>query len=358
MHDNYVVIMAGGVGSRLWPFSRKNYPKQFQDVLGIGKTLIQQTVDRFEGICPKENIYIATNASYESIVKEQLPFISDDALLIEPVMRNTAPCIAYAAHKIGSKNPNASLIITPSDHMIFDDEKFYQDISTVLAATKNNRILATLGIKPTHPNTGYGYIQVLENEKIEQLNKVKVFTEKPDLDTARAFIETGEFVWNAGIFITKTDVILEEFAAYLPQISEPFTEIVENFYTKNEYSSVQRAFYQCTNVSIDYGIMEKSRKVYVLKANFGWSDLGTWKTVYEASIQNKENNVISGNILAYDTQGCIIKASSDKLVVAKELKNYIVVEQDSVLMICPIAEEQKVKKFITDAKEKFNKNFS
>ncbi len=355
--NNYVIIMAGGIGSRFWPFSRTNHPKQFQDILGTGKTLIQQTAERFEEICPKENIYVVTNESYYDLVKEQLPFMEDDQILQEPVMRNTAPCIAYATYKIASKNPKANMIVAPADHIITKEEEFVRVVKSALAITAKENILATLGIKPSRPDTGYGYIQYVEGQKKGDLIKVKTFTEKPDLTLAKSFIESGDFVWNAGIFIWNAVAIKEKFAKYLPDIGEAFEELSDVYYTDKEDEKMKEAYFQCRNISIDYGIMEQATKAYVLPADFGWSDLGTWKSLFAISEKDEDNNVLHGNILTYDTKNCVVKTPEGRLVVVQGLDNYIIAEKDNVLLICEKDQEQKIKQFVADVKDQKGTDF-
>lgn len=357
-NDNYVIIMAGGIGSRFWPFSRSKNPKQFQDILGTGKTLIQQTAERFESICPKENIYVVTHQDYKALVKEQLPFMQDDQILLEPVMRNTAPCIAYAAYKIATKNPNANLLIAPADHIITKEEEFVRIAKTALTATaKHDGILVTLGIKPSRPDTGYGYIQYMEQDSIDSLQKVKTFTEKPNLEFAKSFVESGDYVWNAGIFIWSVRTIIKEFEKHLADIAGAFADIAPVFYTEEEEEVIKMAYFQCRNISIDYGIMEKADNVYVLPCDFGWSDLGTWKSLFSLSEKNEEQNVLQGNIMTYDTQNCIVKTPDDRLVIIQGLEDYIVAEKDNVLMICQKDQEQRIKQFVNDVKEKKGPDF-
>jgi mannose-1-phosphate guanylyltransferase len=356
MNHTYIIIMAGGVGTRFWPFSRSNYPKQFHDVLGTGRTLLQQTADRFDGICPPENIYIVTSSKYKDICQEQLPHLSDDQILCEPVARNTAPCIAYACHKIAQRDPEANIVVAPADHIILKEEAFRQTIKAALAATAKDSILVTLGIQPSRPDTGYGYIQYLPavdgNEASTAPRRVKTFTEKPHLELAKQFLESGEFVWNAGIFVWNVQAIKAAFAQYLPETAEIFAEGESVYYTGEESAFINKAYSLCKSVSIDNGIMEKADNVYVVLSEFGWSDLGTWKSLYEVSDKNDDMNVIDGHIILYDTRNCIIKTPKDRLVVVNGLDGYIVAEYDNVLMICRKEEEQKVKEFVADAKER------
>lgn len=348
--------MAGGIGSRFWPFSRTKYPKQFHDVLGTGTTLIQQTVNRFKNVCPPENIIIVTNKDYVSLVKEQLPFLQDHQILAEPIGRNTAPCLAYAAYKILQRDRNANIVVAPSDHIILQEKEFESIILEALQATEQADILITLGMKPTRPDTGYGYIQYIDENK-NRIKKVKTFTEKPALDLAIKFIESGEFVWNAGIFIFNAQTIVDSIKQYLPEMDEVFSEGIGKYWTDKENDFIASAYSRCGNISIDYGIMEKSDNVYVMLADFGWSDLGTWKSLFENMPKNNEGNVIDGNVLTYDTQDCIIKTPKDKLVVAEGLDGFIVAEFDGVLMICRKENEQRVKDFVSDVKATKDKKF-
>ncbi|CAN5385919.1 mannose-1-phosphate guanylyltransferase [soil metagenome] len=351
MNHTYVIIMAGGVGTRFWPFSRTSYPKQFHDVLGTGRTLLQQTADRFEGVCPTENIFIVTSALYKDLCQQQLPQLTDDQVLCEPIARNTAPCIAYACYKIAQKDPEANIVVAPADHIIIKEEEFRRTIQSALDATKEQEILVTLGIQPSRPDTGYGYIQYIpESEKT--IKKVKTFTEKPHLELAQQFVESGEFVWNAGIFVWNVQSIIKAFEAYLPEIAEIFAEGTGKYYTSHEKAFIDRAYSLTSSVSIDNGVMEKAKNVYVVLSDFGWSDLGTWKSLYEVSDKNDDLNVIDGHIMLYDTKNCIIKTPKDRLVVVNGLDGYIVAEYDNVLMICRKEEEQKVKNFVADAKER------
>jgi mannose-1-phosphate guanylyltransferase len=349
--NNYVVIMAGGVGTRFWPFSRTDFPKQFHDVLGTGKTLLQQTAERFTGICAPENIYVVTSIDYKELVLNQLPYLSDDQVLLEPIRRNTAPCVAYACYKIAVKNPDANIVVAPADHIILKEDEFRRTISRALEATAMDEILITLGIQPSRPDTGYGYIQYLPTANSD-IKKVKTFTEKPHLELAKKFLESGDFVWNAGIFIWNAKAIMKNFSKYLHEMAEIFEEGKKTFYSDKEEGYIRKAYSLCKNVSIDYGIMEKSDKVYVLLSDFGWSDLGTWKSLYEVSHKDPVNNVIDGQVMIYDTKNCIIKTPKNRLVVVQGLDGYIVAEYDNVLLICKKDEEQKVKDFVADAKSK------
>lgn len=353
MNNNYVVIMAGGVGTRFWPFSRTTNPKQFHDVLGTGKTLIQQTAERFEGVCPQENIYVVTSEEYYDITKQQLPYLSDNQILLEPSRRNTAPCIAYACYKIGKQNPQANIVVAPADHIILKEEEFRDRVKIALNFSAKNDVLVTLGIKPTRPDTGYGYIQFEEAEG--DIKMVRTFTEKPNLEWAIKFVESGEFVWNAGIFVWNVGAIKKSFEAFLPDVAEAFEEITSTFYTEKEKDALTMAYPRCKSISIDNGVMEKAENVFVVLSDIGWSDLGTWKSLYEVSDKDENQNVIDAEVMLYDTQNCIIKTPKDRLVVVNGLDGYIVAEYDNVLMICKKDDEQKVKEFVSAAGKKGSK---
>ncbi|MEJ8802801.1 mannose-1-phosphate guanylyltransferase [Pontibacter sp. H249] len=354
--NTYVVIMAGGIGSRFWPFSRTNYPKQFHDVLGIGESMLQMTAKRFQDICPPENVYVVTNKDYEELVKQQLPFLNSNQILLEPIGRNTAPCIAYASYKIAQINPDANLVVTPSDHVVLKQEVFTNVIKEAVTAADKDDVLITLGITPSRPDTGYGYIQYIGDES-QSIKKVKTFTEKPNLELAEMFLNSGDFVWNSGIFIWNVKSIISAFRAQLPEITEIFEEGNSIYNTPQEQNFITRAYSQCRNVSIDYGIMEKVDNVYVLLADIGWSDLGTWNSLYTINDKDSNGNVIDGEVLLYDTKDCIIKTPKERLVVLQGLQDYIVAEYDNVLMICKKSEEQKVKEFMADAKSRKGVDF-
>jgi mannose-1-phosphate guanylyltransferase len=348
--NNYVIIMAGGAGTRFWPFSRSNYPKQFHDVLGTGRTLLQQTADRFAKVCPPENIYVVTSSEYRDTVQAQLPHLTAQQILLEPVRRNTAPCIAYACYKIGLKNPNANMVVAPADHIILKEEEFVRTIETALAATQKEDILVTLGIKPSRPDTGYGYIQYLPSRKT--IKKVKTFTEKPYLELAQKFLESGDYVWNAGIFVWNVKAISKNFDLHMPDVAELFEDGKNHFYQNDEERFIRKVYSQFKNVSIDIGIMEKASEVYVVLSDFGWSDLGTWKSLYDISPKDENANVLDGNTMTYETKDCIIKTPKDRLVVTYGLEGFIVAEYDNVLLICKKDEEQRVRDFVADAKNK------
>ena len=341
--------MAGGIGSRFWPFSRSGFPKQFHDVLGTGKTLIQQTADRYADVCPKENILVVTNRDYAGLVKEQLPWMEDHQILLEPMGRNTAPCVAYAAFKIHARNPEANLVVCPADHVILKEDTFVSVIKEALAATEKEDRLLTLGMKPTRPDTGYGYIQFHEGE--EKVKKVKTFTEKPELAIARTFLESGDFVWNAGIFIWNAKSILSSLEKHQTELYDLFHEGLPHYWTSMEQTFINRVYSQCKSISVDNGIMEKAANVFVMLADFGWSDLGTWKSLYELSDKDENGNVVNANAMLYDTYNSVIRVGKDKLVVVEGVDNLIVAEADGVIMICHKDHEQRVKDFVADAKQ-------
>jgi mannose-1-phosphate guanylyltransferase len=355
MKNNYCVIMAGGIGSRFWPMSRNNFPKQFIDILGTGKTLIRQTYDRFIKICPPENIFIVTNESYLPHVFKQIPEISKEQVLAEPQRRNTSPCVAYAASKIYSINPEANLVVAPSDHIIQDEKRFHEAIIRGLSFTENKDVLLTIGINPSRPDTGYGYIQFKEEDGNEdfKIRKVKTFTEKPNLEMAKFFLKSGEFLWNAGIFVWNAKAILKAFEENMPEMYSLFQDGKDVYNKPEESEFVKKAYALCKNISIDYGIMEKARNVFVLSAEFGWSDLGTWKSLYDHLPHDKQGNAIVGqHIMVDNTSNCLVNISKDKLAVIQGLENFIVVETDNVLLICPKDDEQQVRNLVNDVRIK------
>ena len=351
--------MAGGIGSRFWPLSRTTHPKQFIDILGTGKSLIQQTYDRFLKIVPRENIFILTNESYIDLVKEQLPDIDGSQILAEPVMRNTAPCIAYGSHKILKINPDAAIVVAPSDHLIMDSEEFTRCIKKSLDAALENDCLITLGIKPSRPDTGYGYIQFNTQKIGENFFKVKTFTEKPNIELAKTFVQSGDFLWNAGIFVWSAKNILKSYEKHLPEMNDIFKEGEMVYNTPQEQEFIQSAFSQCTNISIDYGIMEKADNVYVLPTEFGWSDLGTWASIYDQSEKDYVGNVVipSERVIMYDSSNCMVNVSKEKLVVLQGLHNFIVVDENNTLLICQREQEQEIKQIVADVKQRFGTEF-
>lgn len=348
--------MAGGIGSRFWPVSRVLMPKQFIDILGTGKTLLQQTYDRFKRICPKENIFIITNDTYEKIVLEQLVGINPNNVLLEPARRNTAPCIAYACYKISSINPKANIVVAPSDHLILKEDTFIKAIKSCYKKAESEDCLLTLGIKPTRPDTGYGYIQFVNSptkEKDIRMKKVKTFTEKPDLDMANFFMESGDFLWNSGIFIWSARSIIIAFSIHMPDIAMMFKNGLNIYNTTKEKEFINEVYPQCKNISIDYAILEKATNVYVRSSAIGWSDLGTWGSLYQHIEKDKKNNAIVGkNVMLYDSENCIVNVPNNKLVVLEGLSGYIVVESDNILLICKKEEEQHIRQFVNDVKTK------
>ncbi len=361
MNNNYCVIMAGGIGSRFWPISKSSKPKQFLDILGVGRSFIQQTYDRFRSIIPAENIYVVTSIDYTDLVKEQLPELPESQILSEPLRRNTAPCIAYAAYKIHTINPDANLIIAPSDHLILKEEEFLHQIKTGLDFVSKNPVLLTLGITPSRPETGYGYIQVDYADGLKEpanLHKVKTFTEKPDAKMAELFMSSGEFVWNSGIFIWSLRAILSAFDQYLEEVSSRFRKGIQLYGTSDERAFLNKAYSECPNISIDYGLMEKANNVYVLCADFGWSDLGTWGSLYENIEKDKEGNAISGaRVMTYNTSNCIVNFPDEKLVVLQGLNGFVVVESEGTLMICRMEDEQQIRQFVTDVRMNVGEKF-
>ena len=345
--------MAGGIGSRFWPMSRNAFPKQFLDILGTGKTLLQQTYERFLPICPKENIFIVTNESYVDLVMKQLPDLNPSQVLGEPHRKNTAPCIAYASYKISKIDPNAKVVVAPSDHVILKENDFVEAVTKGLDFVSKSKSLLTLGIQPGRPDTGYGYIQFIDDKVQEEnkISKVKTFTEKPNLEMAMFFLQTGEFLWNAGIFIWSVKSIHTAITEHLPDIDALFHEAANHFSTPKENEYVRKAYEQCTNISIDFGVMEKAKNVFVMSTEFGWSDLGTYGSLYEhIRHDSKENAVVGKNVMLYDTKNCFVSMPREKLVVLQGLDDYIVVESDNVLLVCRKQDEQQIRQFVNDVK--------
>ncbi len=354
MKDNYCVIMAGGIGSRFWPLSKTSMPKQFLDILGTGKTLIQQTYERFLSVCPKENIIIVTHEDYKSLVSQQLPAITEDQILTEPERKNTAPCIAYATYKVLQKNKNATFIVAPSDHLVLNPQAFNTTINIALNEAKNSKNLITLGIKPSRPDTGYGYIKFYDDNNIysdSTVKKVENFTEKPNLATAEDFIQSGDYYWNSGIFIWSGKAIKTEFERNLPDLAEVF-DIQNKYYTNDEITFINNTYPKCNSISIDYGILEKSKNVLVVLSDFGWSDLGTWGSVYtHIEKDSKGNAIIAENNKQLDASNNMIYSTNPKkLIVTEGLNDYIVVDTDESLLICRKQEEQKIKQIVSELK--------
>ena len=344
--------MAGGIGSRFWPMSRTNYPKQFLDILGTGESLLQQTFKRLSNVCPEENILIVTNEQYKDLVQEQLPAINESQVLCEPARRNTAPCIAYAAYKVKALNPNAVMLVAPSDHLITDEKGFVETAKEALENASMQNILVTLGIEPSRPDTGYGYIQYLSDTLgSSKLHKVKTFTEKPNLELANQFLDSGDFLWNSGIFIWSVESIMKAMEELMPETQANFEELSAFINTDQEQEQLNRIYPTCKNISIDYGIMEKAENVYVIPSSFGWSDLGTWGSLYEHKDHYEQGNALQGkNVLFYNSSGNIVNASSDKLVVLQGIEDCIVVEKDNVILICKKEQEQEIKQIVNNVK--------
>lgn len=346
--------MAGGVGARFWPMSKTSRPKQFIDVLGVGKTLIRLTFERFANICPPENVYVVTNEIYKDLVLEQLPELSKNQVLCETARRNTAPCVAYANYKIREENKDAIVVVAPSDHIILKEDEFVANIKTAIKAAKENDWLLTLGIKPSRPDTGYGYIQFLEGEVYpadDQLSKVKTFTEKPNLEIAKSFLESGDFLWNSGIFVWSLKSIMAAFEEHLEDVDSLFKQGIGKYSTTEEKDFIEKTYAVCKNISLDYGIMEKAKNVYVLAVDFGWSDLGTWGSLYAIREKDEEgNSVIGNNVMLYDTKNCIVNVPTKKLVVLEGLDDFIVVEEDETLLVCRKQDEQQIRQFVNDVK--------
>jgi len=355
--NNYCVIMGGGIGSRFWPFSRESRPKQFLDFFGTGRSLLQMTYDRFKRIIPEENILIVTNEAYSDLIKKDLPDLNPSQILYEPIRRNTAPCIAFATYHIQAINPDANIVVAPSDHLILKEDEFISVIQKAFEFVENNNMLLTLGIKPSRPETGYGYIQVSE-EKVNGVSKVKLFTEKPDIELAKVFYESGEFLWNSGIFIWNVNVIMAAFHEYMSEMASIFDQGVGLYNTSEEKKFIDEKFPSCQNISIDYGVMEKASNVCVMAAEFGWSDLGTWGSLHEVSDKDEEANAnLINKTLFFDSSENIVALPSDKLAVIHGLNGYIIAESENVLLICKKEDEQRIKQFVADAKLKFGNDF-
>ena len=350
MKNNHLVIMAGGIGSRFWPISTPEYPKQFIDVLGCGWTLIQLTADRFKGICPQENIWVVTSAKYAQMVKEQLPDIPENHILCEPCMRNTAPCIAYVSWKIKKENPQANIVVTPIDHIVMDVREFQRVISASLNFTESSDAILTLGMKPTRPETGYGYIEAdLSNVAVtdKEIFEVDSFKEKPDLDTARQYIAKNNFFWNAGIFIWNVNTIVNAIWMYQPAIARIFENLLPYYYTEQEQEMIDKEFPNCQNISVDYAILEKAEEIFVLPADFGWSDLGTWGSLHGQLQKDIYGNAAVGqDVRLFETENCVVNVPDEKIVVVQGLNGYIVAEKNGNMLICKLNEEQLIKEFL------------
>jgi mannose-1-phosphate guanylyltransferase len=354
MENNYCIIMAGGIGSRFWPMSTPQKPKQFLDVLGIGKSLLQMTFERLTKIAPETQIYIMTNEGYVDLVKEQLPMISLSQILTEPKRKNTAPCIAYAASKIHSMNPKATLIVAPSDHLILKEDKFTEIVQIAIKTANQNDRLVTLGIKPTRPDTGYGYIEFTEQGDIlgGQVREVKHFTEKPDREVAELFLKSGNYYWNSGIFVWTANTILDALRKFKPELLGLFSEENGFYNTANEQASINHCFEVCEDISIDFAVMENAKNVDVVLANFDWSDLGTWGSVYTHLEKDYNGNAVIGdNVYMINSSNCIVNLPNSKLALIEGLNNHIVVESDNMLMILNKNDEQNLKKYMAPMEE-------
>ncbi len=353
--------MAGGIGSRFWPLSRVNMPKQFMDILGNGKSLIQLTFERLNKIIPKENILIVANEQYKELIIKSIPNIKEHQILGEPFAKNTAPCIAYATYRIMAENPNARFIVAPSDHLILNENQFIKQILKGFEFVKKNDALLTLGIEPHRPDTGYGYIQYIKGKPGIEIHKVKTFTEKPSLELAQSFLESGDFLWNAGIFIWNINAIRKALKKHLPDLEILFSKGKNYFGTSEEKEFIVQIYPLCVNISIDYGVIEKAENVYVLPSEFGWSDLGTWKSLHDmiqGESNQTENAIINAETLINDSSGCLVISSDKRLIVLQGVKDLYIVSTDDALLICNKDQEQEVKSIVTDIRKKYNGNFN
>ncbi len=355
---HYVVIMAGGIGSRFWPMSRQDFPKQFLDILNTGKTLIQWTYERFTTFIPPENIFVVTSHEYSQIVKDQLPDLPVDNILGEPSRKNTATCIAYISFKLMQKDPKASMLVAPSDHLILDQKGFVKVCLEALSFVNKHNAFITLGIKPTSPNTGYGYIQYEQHSVTDNVYKVKTFTEKPNLELAKTFLSSGDFLWNAGIFVWQVKNIIGAFERYLPEMYDVFIAEKDAFNTPAEKKALEHIYPLCTNISIDFGIMEKADNVYVIPSSFGWSDLGTWNSAYENLEKDYLGNAVAGNnVMVIDASRCMVHAPENKLFVLQGLDDFIVVDTSDVLLICKKEKEQEIKDYVAEVKRNIGDHY-
>lgn len=347
--SNHLVIMAGGVGSRIWPMSTSDRPKQFIDMLGVGRSLIQLTYDRFEGVCASENVWVVTNKQYEQIVREQLPEIPAENILLEPCRRNTAPCIAYVSWRIKAKDPKANIVVTPSDAIVLNVPEFRRVITQSLKFTSETDAIVTLGIKPNRPETGYGYIQAdlsTSSPRNKEIFRIDTFREKPDLETAKRYIQQNNFFWNAGIFVWSVSTIVNAFRIYAPAISKVFEGLLNVYGTDKEQEMIDKLYPECEKISVDYAIMEKAEEIFVCPADFGWSDLGSWSSLLMHTHHDLYcNSLIGSDISVYDTTNCIIHATEEKKVVVQGLDGYIVAEKGDTLLVCKISEEQRIRQF-------------
>ena len=358
MNKNYyAILMAGGVGSRFWPVSTQNFPKQFHDMLGTGETLIQKTFSRLSHIIPKENIFILTNERYNDLVFEQLPDVTERQVVLEPAIRNTAPCILYAALKIQKENKDAVMIVAPSDHWIEDEVAFTNNVKQAFSFCSANDALMTLGIKPTFPNTGFGYIE-FDKSNASSIKSVSQFREKPDYDTAKEFIAKGNFLWNAGIFMWSANSVISAFKNNQPELYQLFEQGIDVYNTEFEDDFISENYGKAENISVDYAIMEKSNNVYVIPATFDWNDLGTWGSLYNKLDKDLDKNaVVNAKTLTKNASGNLIRANKDKIVIIDGLNDYIIVDKDEVLLIFPKEKEQNIKKVLQKVKDKFGESY-
>ena len=349
INHSHLVIMAGGIGSRFWPMSTPERPKQFVDVLGTGRTFIQMTVDRFKGILPAENVWVVTSQAYKDVVAEQLPEVPCGNILLEPCRRNTAPCVAYAAWRIKSIDPKATIVVSPSDHLVLDTPEFQRVVKSAMDFASTSDAIVTLGMKPTRPETGYGYIQTdmsCPSARNKEIYRVDSFREKPDLATAEKYIRKPNMLWNAGIFIWNVSTIVNALRVYAPEINEVFENLLPLYGTTKEQEAINENFPKCESISVDYAILEKSEEIYCFPASFGWSDLGTWGSLREnVKRDNNGNAVIGNNVQTYETRDCVIHCCEEHRVVVQGLDGYIVAEKDNTLLICKLSEEQRIKQF-------------
>lgn len=356
--NTYVAIMAGGVGSRFWPASREARPKQFMDILGVGKSLIRLTFERFLKLCPAENIFIVTNGMYKDLVKQHLPELTDNQILCEPSRNNTGPCVAYTAFKLRALDPNANFVVAPSDHVILKEEEFVKNLRQALTFTASNDGIVTLGITPTRPDTGYGYIH-FDKTSQDGIHKVRRFMEKPDLEKAEQFVNSGDYLWNAGIFVWSAKTILSAFENLSPDIYRILSQGQQKYNTPEEQAFIDRHYPETPSISVDYAILEKSENVYTIPADIGWSDLGTWASLHAEREQDANGNVIQGEkIMTYDVSNSLVRLPEDKLAVIKGLDDFIVVDEGDVLLIWPKGEEQGIKGVTKKVQEQFGNEFS
>jgi mannose-1-phosphate guanylyltransferase len=356
--NTYVAIMAGGIGSRFWPLSRVNHPKQFLDILGTGKTLIQQTFERFTKLVPVENIYVITANEYLGITHQQLPHLPKENILGEPFRKNTAPCIAYISFKLQQINPDASLIVAPADHLILQEENFLDVCNEALGFVNHFNALITIGIQPTYPNTGYGYIQHEGIEAAPSVYKVKTFTEKPNKELAQTFIASGDFLWNSGIFVWQVKRGIYAFQKHMPEMYELFAAEEEKLNSEEEKAVIEAIYPQCSNISIDFGVMEKADNVFVIPAAFGWSDLGTWNSAWENMEKDYYENAVAGeNVIVFDATKCVVNVPDKKLVVLQGLEDYIIADTKDVLLICQKDKEQEIKNYVAEVKRNKGERF-